>query len=130
MKRLVSGKNRSKPFVRARKEKHEEKLEVAKLRENLVHEEFIVDVDSVYDFRFVAYFSNPPKMHFLRPPHPTPAVAMRNGCSALSMLKVLPTEAAAAVVVPAATLRACRVASCPARKGKRRRGLRCVLCTR
>lgn len=39
-------------LVRERKGEHEKKLEVAKLRENLVHEEFDVDVKHVYDFRY------------------------------------------------------------------------------
>lgn len=46
-------KSHGRPFVRAREELHETKLESAKtLRENLVHEEFQVDVAEVYDFRY------------------------------------------------------------------------------
>lgn len=47
-------KSHGKSFVRAREELHETKLEGSKLlRENLVHEEFRVDVKTVYDFRCV-----------------------------------------------------------------------------
>lgn len=47
-------KSHGKSFVRAREEQHETKLEGARLlRENLVHEEFRLDVKSVYDFRWV-----------------------------------------------------------------------------
>eukprot|EP00752_Nemacystus_decipiens_P006678 g6005.t1 len=43
-------KSHSRPFVRAREELHETKLEAANLRENLVHEEFRIDANAVYDF--------------------------------------------------------------------------------
>ena len=46
-------KSHGRPFVRAREELHETKLEAAKLRENLVHEEFNIRVEEVYDFRCV-----------------------------------------------------------------------------
>lgn len=45
-------KSHGRSFVRAREELHETKLEVAELRENLVHEEFRVGVSQVYDFRY------------------------------------------------------------------------------
>ncbi|CAN0020706.1 unnamed protein product [Ectocarpus sp. 4 AP-2014] len=44
------GKNLSKSFVRGRRERYEEHLHAADLRENLTHEEFSVPVDSIYDF--------------------------------------------------------------------------------
>lgn len=44
-------KNYGRPFVRAREELYEAKLEAAKLRENLVHEEYHLGVAAVYDFR-------------------------------------------------------------------------------
>lgn len=40
-------------FVREREELQEKKLEVASLSENLVHEEYELDVKKVYDFRRV-----------------------------------------------------------------------------
>lgn len=45
-------KSHSRPFVRAREELHETKLGAAKLRENLVHEEYRRDVTAAYDFRY------------------------------------------------------------------------------
>lgn len=49
MKKFRKSQGRS--FVRAREELHETKLEAAKLRENLVHEEFRINASAVYDFR-------------------------------------------------------------------------------
>lgn len=52
--RSISTKRlRSAALVREREALHEKKLEVANLRENLVHEEFSVKVTDVYDFRYV-----------------------------------------------------------------------------
>lgn len=48
-------KSHGRPFVRAREELHETKLEAAKLRENLVHEEYRIDVAEVYDLRQVQH---------------------------------------------------------------------------
>lgn len=53
--RLLGSKSKrlSEALVREREAGHEKKLEVAKLRENLVHEEFNINVKEVYDFRQV-----------------------------------------------------------------------------
>lgn len=47
------GKRIIEALVRERRGGHEKKLEVARLRENLVHEEFQVNVHDVYNFRYV-----------------------------------------------------------------------------
>lgn len=49
---LSRGKTLVAALVRERRGSHERKLEVAKLRETLVHEEFDVKVEDVYDFRY------------------------------------------------------------------------------
>lgn len=59
--RLLSSKSKrlSEALVREREAGHEKKLGVAKLTENLVHEEFHISVKEVYDFRQVLLPLNP-----------------------------------------------------------------------
>lgn len=51
MKKFRKKSHGSGSFVRAREEQYETKLEAASLHENLVHEEFMLDVHRAYDFR-------------------------------------------------------------------------------